>query len=182
MDIDAIIAELPASVEDLTKKRVIKKIRTYLPVPNDFDILWAEVNSYGGFPVGMVITRQGVIFKSPRDKCRGKKKYHQSVYQYIPWEYFDIGQYQISVNSSKGEKVYTFSQGEEKLTEFYDKELFEFFRRLKKSEEKRIIEESAIMASIEAMDLESTDFNAAYGADNSKTGHGIYAEKAGVLL
>lgn len=182
MDVDAIIAELPASVEDLSKKRIVKKIRAYLPVPNDFDILWAEVNSYGGFPVGMVIARQGVIFKSPRDKSRGKKKYHQSLYQYIPWEYFDVEQYQIAATNIKGEKVYTFSQGEEKLTEFYDKELFEFFHRLKKSEEKRIIEESAIMASIEAMDLESTDFNAAYGADNSKTGHGIYAEKAGVLL
>ena len=42
--------------------------------------------------------------------------------------------------------------------------------------------ETATFAGLETIDLENTAYHAAYGADQTQTGHGNYAEDAGVIL
>ena len=38
---------MPSSPTELTDKNKAK-IREYMPVPNDFDILWADIQSFAG--------------------------------------------------------------------------------------------------------------------------------------
>lgn len=62
--------------------------------------------------------------------------------------------------------------------------LFNSYNRALLEEQKRaeeIIENSTI-ASVNSINVEGTMFNAAYGADQTRTGHGIYAEEASVIL
>ena len=73
------------------------------------------------------------------------------------------------------------------ITIFCHQNMLEFFEQYKKGVQNnnslsRIISESFINASLNALSLDNTAFNAAYGYDQNKTGHGIYAEKTGVIL
>lgn len=49
------LAKSPTALSEGNKK----KIHEYIPVPNDFDILWADINSFGGYPSGIVLTDRG---------------------------------------------------------------------------------------------------------------------------
>ena len=42
--------------------------------------------------------------------------------------------------------------------------------------------ENSTFSAINSVNIEGAMFNAAYGADQTKTGHGIYAEEAGTIL
>lgn len=42
--------------------------------------------------------------------------------------------------------------------------------------------ENSTFSAINSVNVEGVMFNAAYGADQSKSGHGIYAEEAGTIL
>ena len=56
---------MPSSPTELTDKNKAK-IREYMPVPNDFDILWADIQSFAGYPEGTVITDRGIGFHDAR--------------------------------------------------------------------------------------------------------------------
>ena len=194
MDIEKLIQNIGPSEIDVSDKKTCNKVHNYLPVPNDFKLIWVEMNSYGGYPAGLALTDKGIIFKAPRGAfdCEEDKKSKKNIsYQYIPWEYYDPEGYDIREEKAKDEKgnelnLYSIYLSDIKVTEFYNKELYSFFNQLKKSyiAETAIesMDDSAFAASMDVWGLDNAAFNAAYGADNSKTGHGIYAEKAGVML
>ena len=59
------MSTMSKSPTDLTEKNC-KKIHTYMPVPNDYNILWADITSFLGYPAGIVITDKGIVFKASR--------------------------------------------------------------------------------------------------------------------
>lgn len=177
MDFDYLFKELPRGGENINKASIKKKIYGYLPVPTDFEILYAEVNSYHGTASGVVLTNKGIIIKSPKLK-KDKHGRKNSIYQYIPWEYYDPENYKIV----KADKSYTILAGEETLTEFFNEDLYNFFKDTEKRYIKDSICNSMIAQEIIVGDLETVAFHATYGHDNTITGHGIYAEEAGAKL
>ena len=64
---------MPSSPTELTDKNKAK-IREYMPVPNDFDILWADIQSFAGYPEGTVITDRGIVLKASRRALKKSKK------------------------------------------------------------------------------------------------------------
>ena len=72
-EIELLLNELSDSPTELSEKNK-KKIHTYIPVPFDFKILWADINSFGGFPSGVVLTNKGLVLKAPRPTFKDKKK------------------------------------------------------------------------------------------------------------
>ncbi len=63
-------------------------------------------------------------------------------------------------------------------------EFFEKFERKLRADEEiaNSLVDSAIISELENFNIEAAAFNAAYGEDQSGTGHGIYAEEAGAIL
>ena len=198
-----LVAQLPEPSIALTEKNK-KKIHRLIPVPNDYDILWADILSFGGYPAGVIITEQALILKATREevkrnnaeikeKNKGKDKSERTkplkvIYQIIPWEYYSPDAYEIIVEEDKkGKKRYLFRAGGSDLAVFRNAGLYKLFQSYNRAllEEQRkaeeIIENSAF-ASVNTVNAESTMFNAAYGADQTKTGHGVYAEEAGAYL
>lgn len=51
--IEKLIGELSESPTELSEKNK-KKIHEYIPVPNDYEILWADINSFGSYPSGCI--------------------------------------------------------------------------------------------------------------------------------
>lgn len=176
---------LSASPTTLTEKNK-KKIQGYLPVPTDFEILWADINSFGGFPSGVVLTNRGIVLKAPRPSIKEKqRKKNEQVYnipyQIILWEYFEPSEYVFQKEESGN--CYTIKKENVVLSAFHDTSLFEFFKKYEKMDaENNSRLEGAIIAEAENFNLEAVAFNAAYGQDQGKTGHGIYAEEVGTVL
>lgn len=188
--IEKLIGELSESPTELSEKNK-KKIHEYIPVPNDYEILWADINSFGGYPSGIVLTNRGIVCKAPRPDIKEKKKkkknekVYQIPYQIVLWEYFDPSDYICSVSEDKS--CYVVKKDDMVLTVFQDKSLIEFFekyeRKLRADEEiANTLIDSAIISELETFNMEAAAFNAAYGEDQSATGHGIYAEEAGAIL
>ncbi len=198
-----LVAQLPDSQIELTESN-IKKIHRLIPVPNDYEILWADIMSFGGYPAGVVITEQALIVKATKDEVRKSNdaiksknrtvdkskrvKPLKGIYQIIPWEYYSPDGYEIkTTKDKKGRTRYILSSGGSELAEFTSSALYKFFRSYNTAileEQKKaeaILENSAITA-VNTINAEGTMFNAAYGADQTKTGHGIYAEEAGAKL
>lgn len=181
------LAESPTELSDKNKK----KIYEYIPVPNDFDILWADIYSFGGFPSGIVLTNKGIVCKAPR--LDGKEKRQQDKneqiylipYQIVLWEYFDPSDF-ICEKREEG-NCYVLKREDQVLAVFQDQTLLDFF---KKYEEKTRVEEEltnalvegAVIGELETFNMETAAFHAAYGKDQSTTGHGIYAEEVGAVL
>ena len=199
-----LIEQLPDSPISLSHRNK-KKINQYLPVPTDFEILWADILSFGGYPAGVVLTNRGIVFKAPKsvvkeensrrkeankaiDKKEEKKQALKSIYQIIPWEYYDATAYKAEKHLlDNGEVLYSLSVNGTELTRFGSPNLYKFFVEYANEEAKirqlaEELSEAATFAGLETIDLENTAYHAAYGADQTKTGHGNYAEDAGVIL
>ena len=188
--IEQMIGEMSASPTELSEKN-IKKIHEYIPVPNDFEILWADINSFGGYPSGIVLTDKGIVIKAPRpdikEKNKEKKneKIYQIPYQVVLWEYFDPSDYECM--KSEDGSCFVIKRDSCVVTVFRDNSLADFFRKFE--EKIRIDEElsnslvdGSVISELESFNMESAAFNAAYGKDQTKTGHGIYAEEVGAVL
>lgn len=192
------IRKLPASPTALSEKN-IKKIRKKIPVPNDFTIIWASVERFGVDPKGIVITEEALIVKGGTEDCRQKKeseglknrlKREKPVapYYIIPWELYtpDL----IKFDKDYGEKNaegYVFISSGEPVAHFDVPELYDAFKGIELAERAfraaadDLVEQSSFGA-FGTYGVEPVMFNAAYGADQTKTGHGIYAEEGGALL
>lgn len=181
------LAKSPTELSEGNKK----KIHEYIPVPNDFDILWADIHSFGGYPSGIVLTDRGIVCKAPwydgeeNKKGNKNKKIYQIPYQIILWEYFDPSDF-LCEKAEKGDG-YVLRKDDQTIAVFQDKSLIAFFHKV---EEKLRLEEDllnglvdgAVIGEMEALNMENIVFNAAYGKDQATAGHGIYAEEAGALL
>lgn len=182
--------ELSQSPTELTDKN-IKKIQEYLPVPTDFEILWADINSFGGYPSGIVLTNKGIVSKAPRPGMKEKKqqekneKVYEIPYQIILWRYFDPADFHCE-KAGDG-SCFVMRREDALVTVFKEKSLLEFFEKfgekLRRDETLSVsLGDSAVISEMETFNMESAVFNAAYGKDQTKTGHGIYAEETGSIL
>lgn len=177
--------ELSASPTELTDKNK-KKIREYLPVPTDFEIIWADISSFGGFPSGVVLTDRGLILKAPRptkkEKQEKKNEHIYNIpYQIILWEYFEPSEY--TFQKDEAGEGFVIRKNDTVLSTFHDQSLLDFFERCRKTiDENELAMEAAIIAEVENFNLENAVFHAAYGKGQNAAGHGIYAEEAGSLL
>ena len=183
-----LIEKMPQSPTELTDRN-IKKIKEYMPVPNDFEILWADINSFSGYPSGIVLTNKGLVLKAPRPSFKEKKAKNEKVYsipyQVLLWEYFDPAEY-ILEKQAEG-NCYLIKRDNVIVSIFHEAALNVFFteydKKLREMESYTDqLVESAVISEVETLNFESVAFNAAYGEDQSKTGHGIYAEEVGSTL
>lgn len=181
------LAESPTELSDKSKK----KIYEYIPVPKDFDILWADINSFGGYPSGIVLTNKGIVCKAPRPDMKEKKKQKKNeevyriLYQILLWEYFDPSDF-VFEKTEKGDG-YVVKREELVVTVFQDRSLIDFFnkydKKLRMDENiSNALIDGAVIGELEALNMESAAFHAAYGEDQSSVGHGVYAEEAGAVL
>lgn len=188
--LEILINELSYSPTELTEKN-IKKIHEYIPVPSDFKILWADINSFGGYPSGIVLTDRGIVCKAPRPTIKEKKKQKKNEevyripYQILLWEYFEPSD--IICEKLDDGRGYVIKREDIVLSVFQEKRLIDFFKKY--NEKLRCDEmlqdpiiDGAIWGEVENLNFDSIVFNAAYGENQSKTGHGIYAEEAGAVL
>ena len=193
-----LIEKLPDSPTALDASN-IKKIHEYIPVPSDYDIKWADILSLGGYPAGVVLTDKALILKASRDEVKENKKQIQKgntgrnredrvkpptvIYQIIPWEYYSPAEYElVETTSSDGSKRYFLKAGDTVLARFGSAALFQMLRNYKKEILEQRQRSEATFSAINSVNVEDVMFNAAYGADQTKTGHGIYAEEAGAIL
>lgn len=196
--LENLINGLPSSPTILNEKN-IKKIHATIPVPSEYKVLWADISSFGGYPAGVIITDKALIVKATKYEVKNntriiseenKKKDKNNrikspkvIYQIIPWEYYSPEDYEIKVvESKKGGKCYVLKAGNTELAHFSDNGLYTMLTAYKKKivEEREVAE--ATFSAINTINAENAMFNAAYGADQTKTGHGIYAEEASTIL
>lgn len=186
----SLLSKISQSPTELTEKNK-RKIYTHIPVPSDFEIIWADINSFGGFPSGTIVTNKGLVMKAPRPMYKDKKskkdreKIYHIPYQIILWEYFDPTDYEI-VELEKG-NCYTIKQDNKIISVFQDKAFLKFINGysdylMKIDDYTNVLVENAVWSEVENLNMENAAFNAAYGENQSKTGHGIYAEEVGSLL
>ena len=171
-----------------------EKIYRCLPIPNDYHLIFAEIKSKGGYPVGIAFTEEALIYKASRQEVRrinknnteqnkkNKQKRLKVFYRIIPWEYFDINNYELK--EEKGE--YSLWNPSEQF-KFTDITIFSAFLAYKTCEIKNqkmgsAIIENASLVSVDTINAVGTAFGAKFGSGNSKTGHGLYAEEAGSVL
>lgn len=191
-----LIKKLPESPTELNKSTV-KKIYRYIPVPTDYKIIWADIVSFGGCPAGVVITDRAIIVKASREEIKNNKnkiveenkkqktkekiKAPKIKYQIIPWELYSPEDYEIVEVKDNEECVhYAFKVGETELAQFSNKNLYKMFVDYKEITEAK--KEAEVFSAINTVNVESVMFNAAYGSNQTKAGHGIYAEEAGAIL
>ena len=201
--VEQIMLKLPTSKTELSADN-IKKIHRYLPVPSDYKILWADILSFGGYPAGIVITDKGLIIKSTKEEVKRHNKEIKAknkelskeqkiqplkgMYQIIPWEYYSSEEYEVvSEKDNKGVERFYIKTGDTELCQFSSPDLYRSLNHYKeyiRNEETKAeaVLETSTFSAINSYNTEYTMFNAKYGADTTKTGHGIYAEEAGSLL
>ena len=108
--LERLIKNLPDSSTKLSQKNV-RKIQRYLPVPSDYDILWADILNFGGYPAGVVLTKQALVVKASKDEVKAnakaikadnvtkgrneKTKPPKTMYRIIPWEYYSPEDYVV---------------------------------------------------------------------------------------
>lgn len=193
-----LIATLPKSPTALDKSTV-EKIHRYIPVPTDYKILWADIGSFGGYPAGVVITDRAIIVKASREEAKNNKaqikeenkkkktkekvKAPKTIFQIIPWEYYSPEDYDVvALSDDKGNVRYVLKAGKTELAQFSSKGLYSMLTAYKKKAVEAREAAEATFSAINTVNVEGVMFNAAYGADQTKTGHGIYAEEAGAIL
>lgn len=197
-----IVSQLPNSSTLLSKKNV-KKIHRLFPVPNDYDILWAEVLRFGNKPAGIIITNEALILKALpseinkqnaeiKKENKGKPKKDRKakipyIYRLIPWEYFSPSDFRLEVKTVKGENEYTLCFDEKNSFQFLTPTLFIAFEKMQKSYSQmegtlNAIEVSTLNAALNTIQVEPALYMAKNGAANTPTGHGILAEDVGTLL
>ena len=202
-DLLEIISKYQTPDDSLSQKDK-EKISRYIPVPTDYEILWADIATFGGHPSGVVITDRALIIKAhQRDvKALNKeiKKKNKSVekedrqskvpylYQIIPWDYYYPEEYDVEIiDSLQNQFVYSLNANNEEIIRFHSKPLYEILLQYKnlcirRSNKLRDVSETIVFSAQNTIGAESTMFAATYGASNTKTGHGIYAEEAGSAL
>lgn len=193
-----LVSALPSSPTVLDKGTV-EKIHTFLPVPTDYQIIWADISSFGGYPAGVVITDRALVVKASKGEVKNNKaqikqenkklkakekiKAPKTVFQIIPWEYFSPEDYDVLVvDEGNGKSHYVLKAGEMELAHFGSKCLFSMLRFYQRKAVEAREAAEATFSAINTVNVDGVMFNAAYGADQTKTGHGIYAEEAGSLL
>lgn len=193
-----LISSLPKSPTQLDKSTV-ERIHRYIPVPTDYKILWADIGSFGGYPAGIVITDRAIIVKASREEAKNNKlqikqenkkkslkekiKAPKVIYQVIPWEYYTPEDYDVvAVKDDKGHIHYVLKTGTMELAQFSSIGLYSMLMAYKKKAIEARETAEATFSAINTVNVEGVMFNAAYGADQIKTGHGIYAEEAGSIL
>lgn len=201
--LEQLISQLPTSPTKLDKTN-IRKIHEYIPVPTDYKIRWADISSFGGYPAGIVIADRGLIVKATRNEVKrnkeqikeqekqsGSKKKANTLkvlFQIIPWEYYSPEDYEVvAFETGKGKTRYMLKAEKTELAQFESVALFQMFQKYREvAIERRKLAETTVknstFSAINTVNVESVMFNAAYGADQTKTGHGIYAEEAGAIL
>jgi len=128
-----------------------------------------------------------------RDENKRRKEAEDSaerlkyIYQIVLWEDFDPALYSVETQEDNGNSYYVLKNGASIITEFGSSKAKKFFEDL--AESHRLMQETidqvsddAVFAGLDSLFVEGTYFNAAYGSDQSRTGHGIYAEHAGAAL
>ena len=193
-----LISRLPKSPASLDKATV-DKIHRYIPVPTDYKILWADIGNYGGYPAGIVITDRAIIVKASREEAKNNKtqikeenkkkktkeriKAPKTIYQIVPWEYYSPEDYDVvALKDVKGHVHYVLKAGTTELAQFSSKGLYRMLTAYKKKAVEAREAAEATFSAINTVNVEGVMFNAIYGADQTKTGHGIYAEEAGAIL
>ena len=143
---------MPESPTELTDSNC-KKIRAYMPVPNDFKILWAEITSFSGYPAGVVITDKGIVFKASRKALKENKTKEKSrekelkiYYQIILWDYFSPDQYTFVKERIDGKDVYVLKSEGKTISMFDNKAIYSFFE--------------SYGAELNRIEMEAYDFNA----------------------
>lgn len=191
--VEKLMQTMPESPTELTDDNC-KRIYAYMPVPNDFKILWAEISSFSGYPAGVVITDKGIVFKASRKALKENKAKEKSrekelkiYYQIILWDYFLPDQFTFEMEQIDGKDVYVLKSDGKTISMFDNKAIYSFFESYG-AELDRIEMEAydfnaeVAFSEVETLGFEQTAFHAAYGADQSATGHGIYAEESGAIL
>lgn len=191
--VEKLMESMPESPTELSEGNC-KKIKSYMPVPTDFNILWADIKSFSGYPAGIIITDKGIVFKASRKDLKANKNKESSrekelkiYYQIILWEYFSPDQYEFVLENVDGIQVYALKIDGKVVSFFDNKTVYNFFENYN-DELERLEEEAynfnaeAALSEVETLGFEQAAFNAAYGADQSATGHGIYAEEGGTIL
>lgn len=194
----SLISTLPKSPTALDKSTV-EKIHRYIPVPTDYKLLWADIGGFGGYPSGVVITDRAIIVKASREEAKNNKlqikeenkkkkakeklKTPKTIYHIIPWEYYFPEDYDVvALKNDKGYTHYVLKAGKTELAQFSSKGLYSMLMAYKKKAFEAREAAEATFSAINTINVEGVMFNAAYGADQTKTGHGIYAEEAGAIL
>lgn len=146
--LEKLISQLPTSPTVLDKTNV-KKIHEYIPVPTDYEIIWADISSFGGYPAGVVITNRGLIVKATRAEVKhnnnlvieqkkenGSKEKVKPIkvfYQIIPWEYYSPDDYEVvAFDAGRGRTRYTLKAGNTELAQFESAALYQMFRKYKR--------------------------------------------------
>ena len=193
-----LIASLSESPTKLDKSTV-EKIHRYIPVPTDYKILWADIDSFGGYPAGVVITDRAIIMKASRKDVKNSRKQIKQenkkipskeklkvpkvIYRIILWEYYTPEDYDVlEQKDDKGHIHYVFKLSTSESVQFSSGSLYSMFLAYKTEAINARKAAEATFSAINTVNVEGVMFNAAYGADQTRTGHGIYAEEAGSIL
>ena len=196
--LEKLISTLPKSPTVLDESTV-EKIHSFLPIPKDYEIIWADISSFGGYPAGVVITDRALVVKASLDEVKNNKsqikqenkkrkskekvKAPKTIYQVILWEYYSPEDYDVKViDDGKGNIRYILKAGATELARFSSKGLYSMLVAYKRKAMEARKAAEATFSAINTVNIEGVMFNAAYGADQTKTGHGIYAEEAGAIL
>lgn len=199
--------ELRKILEDLQDRcgkptpEEIKRIQRGLPVPKDHEILWAELISFGGYPAGVAFTDRALVSKAPKQdvkevdreaKARAKQagEKHQkikAIYRSVPWDLFDPEDYRILKQGDQGARRFAIRCQGKTLAVFGDVDMYSALKEycsdaMRRKEEAEGLSERSTISALNSFSVEGVMFNAAYGAGQTKTGHGIYAEEAGAKL
>lgn len=193
--LDQMMGKMPPSPTQL-KKRTIKKIHRVIPVPNEYEILWADITSLKGYPSGIVITDKAFILKASKIETKKMKRIIKKenkkkdkanrikppkvFYQIIPWEYFNPEEFEIKLDESK--EAYILFMGDREVARFAEKGLHDFLVSYKQSVLETQLKVEETFSAMNSFLFKNTMFSATYGIANSTTGHGIYAEEYGVRL
>lgn len=183
IDVNDLMKKIDSSPEQLSKDNV-NRIHEYLPVPNDWGILWAEIASYGSNPSGMVITDKGLVTKTVdhnKNMFNGLKKTEPDyIYQLIVWGSIDDND--INIKKEEGEKgvKYILEYGNSPIACFSSKSLYSYWE--KSQRETKVVDENAATSGLYNANAQDVAFDAAYGAAQGNKGHGNFAEKAGVRI
>ncbi|MCF0108419.1 MAG: hypothetical protein HUJ59_05435, partial [Bacilli bacterium] len=184
----------------------IHKIYRVLPVPSDYNFVWADIKKLNGYPVGVVLTEEAIIIKAGKDIVKEKNKNilelwknnqnkdHikkprkiDELYKIIPWEYYNPEDYQFLINEDDKNNYYSIDCEDSVLCGFNDSRLFNFFKSHQDHVLKSrnigniVLKDSAILAS-STLNAGFAYFCAKNGFGTGNTGHGFFAEEASKTL
>ncbi|MFT4185627.1 MAG: hypothetical protein QM613_00105, partial [Micrococcaceae bacterium] len=91
--------------------RNIKRIKDTFPVPNEYEILWADMH-FGRHNSGFLITDKALLIKADKDTLANHNKYQvrktkkKAIYQLLKWEYFNATDFKVQVIGTDTELYY----------------------------------------------------------------------------